>query len=106
VWWRRIRRCSGCSTLHAGGLRNIAAVRANARAAAWAAGAAPGEVVIDIDGTLIDAHSEKQDATPTYKRGFGFYPIVAYLDETGSGERPTTTSSWRTPPPWTCRRGS
>jgi hypothetical protein len=44
---------------------------------------APGEVVIEIDGTLIDAHSEKQDATPTYKRGFGFYPIVAYLDESG-----------------------
>jgi len=41
------------------------------------------EIVIDIDGTLLDAHSEKQDATPTYKRGFGFYPIVSYLDETG-----------------------
>ena len=39
--------------------------------------------MIDIDGTLLDAHSEKQDATPTYKRGFGFYPIVSYLDETG-----------------------
>ena len=46
----------------------------------WAAGAAPDEIVIDLDGTLVDAHSEKQDATPTYKRGFGFYPILAYLD--------------------------
>jgi hypothetical protein len=70
-------------SVHADGLRNIAAARAKARAAVWAAGVAPGEVVIDIDGTLIDAHSEKQDATPTYKRGFGFYPIVAYLDESG-----------------------
>lgn len=70
-------------SIHADGLRNIAAARARARAVVWAAGAAPGEVVIDIDGTLIDAHSEKQDATPTYKRGFGFYPIVAYLDESG-----------------------
>jgi Transposase DDE domain group 1 len=70
-------------SIHADGLRNIAAARAEARARVWAAGATPDEVVIDIDGTLIDAHSEKQDATPTYKHGFGFYPIVAYLDESG-----------------------
>jgi hypothetical protein len=31
----------------------------------------------------LDAHSDKQEATPTYKRGFGFYPILAYLDATG-----------------------
>ena len=72
-------------SIHSLGLRNIAAARAAARAAAWAAGAAPDEVVIDIDGTLLDAHSEKQDATPTYKHGFGFYPILAYLDATGEG---------------------
>ena len=70
-------------SIHADGLRNIAAARAAARARAWAAGATPTEIVIDIDGTLLDAHSDKQDATPTYKHGFGFYPIVAYLDETG-----------------------
>lgn len=70
-------------SIHADGLHNIAAARAKARTVAWAAGAAPDEIVIDIDGTLVDAHSEKQDATPTYKRGFGFYPIVAYLDESG-----------------------
>jgi hypothetical protein len=23
------------------------------------------------------------DATPTYKRGFGFYPILAHLDASG-----------------------
>ena len=72
-------------SIHCDGLRNIAAARAEARARAWAAGAAPDEVVIDIDGTLLDAHSDKQDATPTYKRGFGFYPILAYLDGTGEG---------------------
>ena len=70
-------------SIHCDGLRNIAAARAAARARAWAAGAAPDEIVIDIDGTLLDAHSDKQDATPTYKRGFGFYPILAYLDATG-----------------------
>jgi hypothetical protein len=72
-------------SVHSLGLRHIAAARAAARARAWAAGAAPEEIVIDIDGTLLDAHSDKQDATPTYKRGFGFYPVLAYLDATGEG---------------------
>jgi hypothetical protein len=61
----------------------IARARAQARQAAWAAGMDPGFYVIDIDGTLVDAHSEKECASPTYKRGFGFYPLVAYLDATG-----------------------
>jgi hypothetical protein len=61
----------------------IAMARAEARKVAWAAGMDPGFYVIDIDGTLLDAHSEKEEATPTYKRGFGFYPLVAYLDATG-----------------------
>jgi Transposase DDE domain group 1 len=43
----------------------------------------PGFYVIDIDATLIDAHSEKERAAPTYKRGFGFHPLLAYLDATG-----------------------
>jgi hypothetical protein len=43
----------------------------------------PGFYVIDIDGSLVTAHSEKQGAAPTYKRGFGFYPLLAYLDATG-----------------------
>jgi Transposase DDE domain group 1 len=72
-------------SIHVDGLRGIAAARAAARRAAWAAGATPAEIVIDLDGTLVDAHSDKQDATPTYKRGFGFYPILAYLDGTGEG---------------------
>jgi hypothetical protein len=70
-------------SIHCDGLRNIAAARAAARAEAWMAGAAPDEIVIDVDGTLLDAHSDKQDATQTYKRGFGFYPVLAYLDATG-----------------------
>lgn len=70
-------------SIHSEGLRNIAAARAAARARVWAVAGAPARIVVDIDGTLVDAHSEKQDATPTYKRGFGFYPIVSYLDATG-----------------------
>lgn len=64
-------------------LARIAAARAQARAAAWAAGADPGWYVIDIDGVLIDADSDKQHAAPTYKHGFGFYPLLAFLDATG-----------------------
>ena len=64
-------------------LERIKHARAQARARAWAAGADPGFYVIDIDATLIGAHSEKEQAAPTYKRGFGFHPLLAYLDATG-----------------------
>lgn len=58
--------------------------RAEARRRAWAAGADPGFYVLDIDGTLVGSHSEdKQGAAPNYKHGFGFYPIVCFLDGTG-----------------------
>jgi hypothetical protein len=61
----------------------IAAARASARARAWAAGVDPGFYVVDFDGTLIGSHSEKQGAAPTYKRGFGFHPLLCFLDATG-----------------------
>lgn len=64
-------------------LTAIAAARAAARATAWAAGADPGFYVMDFDATLVTAHSEKQGAAPTYKRGFGFHPLLVYLDATG-----------------------
>lgn len=64
-------------------LERIAAARAAARRKVWAAGADPGFYVIDFDGTLITAHSEKQGAAPTYKRGFGHHPLLAFLDATG-----------------------
>ena len=55
--------------------------RARARGHAWDAGAAPDRIVIDVDATLISAHSEKEGAAGTFKRGFGFHPLLAYLDE-------------------------
>ena len=61
----------------------IAEARRAARRAAWAAGMDPGFYVIDIDGTLVGSHSEKEGAAPNYKHGFGFYPLMAYLDATG-----------------------
>lgn len=61
----------------------IASARARTRATVWAAGADPGFYVLDFDGTLIGSHSEKQGAAPTYKRGFGFHPLLCFLDATG-----------------------
>jgi hypothetical protein len=65
--------------------------RAQARAAAWAAGAAPdlsGELCLDFDATVVVAHSEKQDAAPTWKHTFGFHPLYCFLDrpDISSGE--------------------
>jgi Transposase DDE domain group 1 len=64
-------------------LARIAAGRAAARERAWELGADPGFYVIDIDATLIGAHSEKERAAPTDKRGFGFHPLGGWLDGTG-----------------------
>lgn len=64
-------------------LAQVAAARAAARAEAWAAGADPGVYVVDIDATLVGSHSEKQHAAANYKHGYGFAPVLAYLDATG-----------------------
>lgn len=65
------------------GLDRLRAARAEARARAFRRGARPRLVRIDLDATLIDAHSDKEGAAATYKRGFGFHPMLAYLDGTG-----------------------
>jgi hypothetical protein len=62
-----------------GRLADIRAARAGARERAWAAGARPGEIVLDIDATLVTAHSDKEGAAPTYKRGYGHHPMLCYL---------------------------
>ena len=67
-------------------LEAIRAARAEAREAAWAAGLCPvretGPLLIDFDATLVDAHSEKNGAGPTYKGGYGFSPLACFLDAT------------------------
>jgi hypothetical protein len=41
-------------------------------------------VVLDIDATLVEVHSEHKEGTaPTYKRGFGFHPMLCFADATG-----------------------
>jgi hypothetical protein len=62
------------------------AARAKARERAWAAGLSPvrstGPLILDFDATLVDAHSDKIGAAPTYKRGYGFSPLACFLDAT------------------------
>lgn len=70
-------------------LAAISTARAAAREKVWQVAGAPvqdGRVVIDLDATLLDAHSEKQDATRTWKKGFGFHPLLGFVDHgTASG---------------------
>jgi hypothetical protein len=83
-------------TLASAGPRALAAIRrarSEVREHVWhlAADAAPdtgGEVIVDIDGVLVAAHSEKQDAAPTWKKTFGHHPLFAFVDHgrEGSGE--------------------
>jgi hypothetical protein len=64
-------------------LVRLQAVRSAARERAWAAGAGPDlrdGLVIDIDATITIAHSEKENAASTWKKTFGFHPLLAYLD--------------------------
>jgi DDE family transposase len=64
-------------------LERIRAARAAARARVWDAGARPETITLNIDATLLAAHSDKESAAGTYKHGYGFHPICCYLDETG-----------------------
>ncbi len=63
-------------------LELIREARAAARACAWRLGAAPERIVLDVDASLITSHSEKEQAAPTWKRGFGFHPMLGFLDGT------------------------
>ncbi|NMA78415.1 MAG: IS1380 family transposase, partial [Actinomycetales bacterium] len=42
-------------------------------------------LVIDLDATLVNVHSEKEQAAPTFKRGFGYHPLCAFLDHGSEG---------------------
>jgi Transposase DDE domain group 1 len=64
-------------------LDRVRAARALARASVWDAGARPDSITLNIDATLVTAHSEKQLAAGTYKHGYGFHPLGCWLDETG-----------------------
>jgi hypothetical protein len=84
--WRMLDR------IDAAHLPGVRAARAAARRRAWAAGAAPdltGLLQIDFDATVTISHSEdKENAAKTWKRTFGFHPLLAFLDrpEVSGGE--------------------
>ena len=74
--WRVIDRIAEVGALDA-----LRAARAAARARFFALGARPaGPLIIDLDATLVTAHSDKDGTAGTYKGGFGFHPLLAYLD--------------------------
>ena len=45
-------------------------------------------LIIDTDASWGGAQSDKQGAAPTFKRGYGFHPLCAFVDHgpDGSGE--------------------
>ena len=80
-----------------GMLAKIRQARADARDRAWlargeltgselpgsrAAGKRIAQVVIDLDATLVTAHSDKEGAKGNFKGGFGYHPLGAWLDNT------------------------
>jgi hypothetical protein len=76
--FRMIDRIAGDLGLLAG----VRSAHARARAQFWDLRGAPKQLTIDVDATLITAHSEKEQAAGNYKGGYGFHPLQAYLDET------------------------
>src|SRR5699024_4052854 len=66
----------------------IAKARRAARERGWApagdhcpgrGASAKNPLVIDLHGTLINVHSEKEQAAPTVKRGFGYHPLWTFV---------------------------
>jgi hypothetical protein len=78
-------------------LAELRAARARAREVAWAqhadlhgdlpavhaAGRQVEGLVLDIDATIVICHSEKESATRTWKKTFGYHPLLCFLDNTG-----------------------
>ena len=64
-------------------LEGLREAHAKARTHAWELGVKPERATIELDATLIASHSEKDGAAGNFKGGFGFHPLLAYLDESG-----------------------
>ena len=59
-------------------LAAVRRARAQARARVWELAGTPRRVILDLDATLVTAHSGKEQAAGTYKHGFGFHPLLCY----------------------------
>jgi Transposase DDE domain group 1 len=46
---------------------------------------ADGPLIIDLDATLVTAHSDKERAAATFKHGYGFHPLGAWADHGAEG---------------------
>jgi hypothetical protein len=75
-------------------LAAIDAARADARRRAWslAGSNAPDHqvdgrrpLIVDLDATLVGSHSDKEQAAPTFKRGYGFHPLCGFVDHGADG---------------------
>jgi hypothetical protein len=70
----------------------LVAVLAGDLPRALAGDSAPGSsgqlVTVDLDATIVISHSEKEQASPTWKKTFGFHPMTAWADhgQEGNGE--------------------
>jgi Transposase DDE domain group 1 len=97
VGWRRTRPSRAIAALASdapAALKAIDTARAAAREQAWrlAGEHAPDHgsdakhpLVIDLDATLVTSHSDKEHAAPTFKRGYGFHPLTAFVDHGAEG---------------------
>jgi hypothetical protein len=70
-------------------LTAIRAARAEVRERVWKLAGpsspnAAGQVIVDLDGVLVLAHSDKQDAAATWKKTYGHHPLMGFVDH-GSG---------------------
>jgi hypothetical protein len=66
----------------------IRSARAAGREWVWQQAGSPhqaGQVMIDLDATLVTAHSDKESAAPTWKGGFGFHPLLGFVDHGAGG---------------------
>ncbi|MBT2392065.1 IS1380 family transposase [Streptomyces sp. ISL-1] len=80
-------------TLAAAGPKTLTAIRAaraEVREHVWklagkAAPDAAGQVIVDLDGVLVLAHSDKQDAAATWKKTYGHHPLMGFVDHGRSG---------------------
>lgn len=90
--WRTLKELDGPA------LSRVEAARAKTRSRVWDLvearhGSIPASrtcygdlgatVVIRLDATLVNVHSDKENARPTFKKGYGFHPLTAWCDNTG-----------------------
>jgi hypothetical protein len=71
-------------SLDAAALDRLVGEIARVRRSVWSRLGSSSRVVLDIDATLVDVHSEnKVGAAPNYKGGYGFHPMFCFADGTG-----------------------